>query len=196
MNIVQHIKMFDLIAPIYGWFFQYQVKNYRRIVSKNQVFFLDAKKVLDLGCGTGALCSVLAEQGLSVTGLDGSPKMIRLAKRLNQGNTAAFKVGNALSLDTTELSYDIVVASYVLHGLPQEQRMQLYRKMKSLATRRVIIMDYNQKRGLLTSLIEWIERGDYFDFIRSAETEMRQIFPSVEVIQTGKRAAWYICNLD
>ena len=68
--------------------------------------------------------------------------------------------------------------------------------MKRLAIHRVIIMDYNQRRGLLTSLIERLEGGDYFNFIRTAETEMRQVFPSVQILQTGKRAAWYICECN
>lgn len=37
-------------------------------------------RVLDLCCGTGQIAAVLAERGLRVTGLDGSPEMLRHAK--------------------------------------------------------------------------------------------------------------------
>lgn len=193
MNIEAHIRIFDGIAPIYGLFFAYQVRMYRRNLAANPVCYVGGPcSVLDIGCGTGALASVLAEKGHDVTGLDGSVRMIEVARRLNQHLRIRFIVGNAL--EPVEGRFDVVVASYVLHGLPQTARLELYETMKRLAIKRVIIMDYNQRRGILTSLIEWLERGDYFNFIRTAESEMRQIFPSVTVIQTGKRAAWYVCE--
>ena len=212
MDIKRHIKIFDLIAPIYSLFFSYQVKNYRRIVANNPSLFMDgASQILDIGCGTGALAYVLSELGHEVTGIDGSKRMIAQARRLNHGNTSNFLVGNALSLSLNESDtsdshderrkqsfylqkYDIVVASYVLHGLQKNQRQKLYINMKYLVRKRIIIMDYNQRRSILTSIIEWLEHGDYFNFIKNAETEMQQSFPSVQIIQTGKRAAWYVCD--
>jgi hypothetical protein len=53
----------------------------------------------------------------------------------------------------------------------------------------------------LTSLIEWLERGDYFRFILVAQKEMKNCvqdmklcFSSVRVIDVDKRAAWYVCT--
>ena len=170
MEISQHIRLFDQIAPIYGWFFPYQARHYRRIISANPSFFTGgACRILDIGCGTGALAYALSESGHQVTGIDGSERMLAVASRLNRGNTAQFRIGNALNLSRSisitansldpdgELpfssqQYDMVVASYVLHGLQKDQRQQLYTAMKHLALKYVIIMDYNQRRGLLTKL--------------------------------------------
>jgi len=195
MSIEAHIRLFDGIASIYGLFYGYQLRMYRRTLAANPVCFGGAScSVLDIGCGTGALASALSEKGFDVTGLDGSARMINVARRLNRHTKARFMIGNAL--EPIEGHYDVVVASYVLHGLPQPERLLLYQTMKRLAIHRVIIMDYNQRRGLLTSLIERLEGGDYFNFILTAETEMRQVFPSVQILQTGKRAAWYICECN
>ena len=196
MKSKDKFSLFDLIAPVYGWFFSYQVRNYQRVTTENAAFFADCGcQILDIGCGTGALACALAGQGHQVTGLDGSERMIAQARRLNQNNTAQFLVGDAMALPPlSPARFDIVVASYVLHGLQKGQRQELYAVMKGLAIKRVIIMDYNNRRSLLTSLIEWLEHGDYFNFIQLAESEMRQNFPNVRVIQTGKRAAWYICE--
>lgn len=214
MDVGRHIQIFDLIAPVYSWFFTLQVRNYRRIIANNPSFFKDCDcQILDIGCGTGALAYVLSESGHAVTGLDGSAKMIAKAIRLNKGGKAQFQVGNALELlqnksvkinahnlagdePITGQQYDIVVASYVLHGLQKDQRQKLYDTMKQLALKRVIIMDYNQRRSILTSAIEWLEHGDYFNFIKLAEAEMKQIFPNVQIVQTGKRQAWYVCECD
>ena len=208
MDIEKHFHVFDMIAPIYGWFFSYQVRTFRRILAANSICFREKNcRILDIGCGTGALVSVLAELGHDVTGVDGSARMVSVARRMNQGNTVKFQTGNALTLfnhhsdadcnhDQLEKPYDIVVASYVLHGLQKEQRLELYSAMKRLAKKRIIIMDYNQRRGILTSFVEWLERGDYFNFIQLAEAEMQESFPHVHVIQTGKRAAWYVCECD
>jgi SAM-dependent methyltransferase len=92
--------------------------------------------------------------------------------------------------------FDLVVSSYVLHGLTREQRLKLYAIMKNLAGKRVVIMDYNQRRGWLTSFVEWLEGGDYEGFILAIHQEMKENFSQVHSIQTGKRAAWYICECD
>jgi 2-polyprenyl-3-methyl-5-hydroxy-6-metoxy-1,4-benzoquinol methylase len=199
-----HIRTFEFIAPIYGLFFQRQVRNYRRVIRQNATYFTDGQyRILDIGCGTGALAFVLSEFGQNVTGVDGSPRMIKLAKRFNRKNQTTFQVRDVLDLydPANDLSayvrhYDLVVASYVLHGLQKEQRMALYGAMKLMAAKRVVIMDYNQKPGILVSVIEWLERGDYFNFIKSIETEMKNSFSQVHTIQTGKRSAWYICECD
>lgn len=202
MRLASHIRLFDLIAPLYGLFFQLQVRNYRRIIQNNLSIVKDGQyRILDIGCGTGALAFVLSEMGQSVTGIDGSARMIKKAKWLNRNNQVIFQVGDALGLpdlgsplaDSSQ-NYDLVVASYVLHGLHQEQRLALYGTMKRLAVKRVVIMDYNQKRALLTSLVEWLEGGDYFNFIKSVEAEMKAVFPSVHIVQTGKRGAWYVAG--
>jgi ubiquinone/menaquinone biosynthesis C-methylase UbiE len=204
MRLASHIKVFDLIAPIYGLFFRRQVRNYSQVIRNNASCFTDGQyRILDLGCGTGALAFVLSGMGQTVIGVDGSPRMIKLAKRFNRMNQATFQVGNALNLfdPANDLSayvhhYDLVVASYVLHGLQKEQRMALYGAIRLMATKRVVIMDYNQKPGILVSLIEWLERGDYFNFVKSIEAEMAESFSEVHTIQTGKRSAWYICECD
>ncbi len=193
LEVDQHIRIFDRIAPVYALFFKIQVRNFRRVLDTHPVC-LEVKpcSILDIGCGTGALACVLGERGNEVLGLDGSARMIEIARRLNRHPNVRFAVGNAL--DPLEGRHDIVVASHVLHGLPKSERFRLYQAMRNLATKRVIIMDYNHKRSLLTSAIEWLEHGDYFNFIQTAEHEMREVFKTVRVVQTGKQAAWYICE--
>ncbi len=63
-----------------------------------------------------------------------------------------------------------------------------------LAKEKVTFHDYNENRALLTTIIEWLERGDYFNFIKIGKKEMKEHFKNVKVIDVYKRAAWYILD--
>jgi hypothetical protein len=72
----------------------------------------------------------------------------------------------------------------------------LYKEAKRLTKKQVVFHDYNQKdRFILSpiSIIEYLEGGDYFSFKKNAVREMKQIFTSVEVINTGVWNSWYRC---
>lgn len=66
--------------------------------------------------------------------------------------------------------------------------------MKRLAKSLIIIYDYNQRRSLIINIAEWMEQGDYFNFIKVAETEMGEIFTEVKTITAGNHSTWYICK--
>ena len=74
--------LFDLISPIYGLFFDHQVRYYSKILDriKEEVDITQHKRILDLGCGTGALCYVLQDLGIEVVGVDTSSGMLKQAK--------------------------------------------------------------------------------------------------------------------
>ena len=195
--------LFNSIAPIYGLFYHRQKKQFSRVIEGvNQELDLQKfKTVLDVGCGTGALCAVLHEKGLAVTGIDPAENMLRIAREKPENRTVRFARANVLEgLPFEDKSFDIAIASYVAHGMKQEDRKRMYAEMSRVARHRVIIYDYNENRSLLTSAVEWLERGDYFNFIRNAETEMedcmtelRECFSAVKVVTVDVRAAWYIC---
>lgn len=196
--------LFNLIAPIYGLFYDRQKSRYATVIdSVSEVLDLTSyDTVLDIGCGTGALCSVLKEKGLAVTGIDPADKMLRIAKRQPENKAITFIQANVLeSLPFENKTFDISIASYVAHGLQKNERKKMYAEMSRVSKSKVIIYDYNQKRGLLTSIIEWLEHGDYFRFIKVAKEEMEQCvfemdecFSEVKVVDVDVKAAWYICT--
>ena len=196
--------LFNTIAPIYALFYESQKNRYRSVIEKvsDQIDLSTFDSVLDVGCGTGALCSVLHQKGLTVTGIDPADKMLRIAKRQAENKAVTFLQANVLDqLPFENQSFDISIASYVAHGLQKNERKQMYAEMSRVSKSKVIIYDYNQNRALLTSIIEWLERGDYFRFIKDAENEMRhcvsemkECFSEVEVVNVDSRASWYICT--
>lgn len=195
-------RLFNTIAPIYGLFYDRQKSRYRSVIDQSSegLDLASFDTVLDVGCGTGALCSVLHGKGLAVTGIEPAQKMLNIAQKQPENRNITFVRADVLDkLPFADKSFDISIASYVAHGLQKNERKQMYAEMSRVTRHKVIIYDYNQTRGLLTTLVEWLERGDYFHFIKQAKDEMEQCvsemtecFSEVKVIDVDAKAAWYI----
>lgn len=75
---------------------------------------VSGKRILDLGCGEGGYCRVLKKRGADVTGIDGSEKLINIAKARSD-SSIKFLVRNANNLDgIVENGFEIVVAAMSL----------------------------------------------------------------------------------
>ncbi len=85
---------------------------------------VSGKRLLDVGCGDGALSVQLARAGASVTGLDNEPHMLDAAvRRANEAGTrVAFIDGSAQALPLDDCSFDTVVAITVLCFLEEPER--------------------------------------------------------------------------
>ncbi|MEU2895711.1 class I SAM-dependent methyltransferase [Streptomyces sp. NPDC001273] len=78
--------------------------------------------VLDLGCGTGSLSLLAAEQGHRITGVDRSPAMVALAREKLAGRDAVFLTGDASAPPVGGERYDTVLVRHVLWTLPEPER--------------------------------------------------------------------------
>ncbi|MFJ4526442.1 class I SAM-dependent methyltransferase [Streptomyces sp. NPDC088810] len=74
--------------------------------------------VLDLGCGTGSLSLLAAEQGHRVTGVDRSPAMVERARTKLAGRTAQILCGDAAAPPVAPQRFDVVLVRHVLWALP------------------------------------------------------------------------------
>ena len=76
--------------------------------------------VADLGCGTGSLSVLLAEQGYVVRGVDASPVMLALAAAKAEAADVAVEwtLGDASSPPLEDGSADVVLCRHVLWALP------------------------------------------------------------------------------
>jgi ubiquinone/menaquinone biosynthesis C-methylase UbiE len=95
-------------------FYDYLTQSTRKILGDGK-----QKKMLEAGCGTGAIGKRLMKRfkGLKITGVDVSPKMVRLANDGTRGYRAI--EGN---LENEKLlakaSFDVVFCGYILHHFP------------------------------------------------------------------------------
>lgn len=89
-------------------------------------------RVLDLGCGTGAITQTLKEKFIDaqVTCLDLAENMIEMAKiKLDEYKDIKYVIGDFYSFEFTE-KYDVIVSSLALHHLvTNEDKIEFYKKI-------------------------------------------------------------------
>ena len=118
-------KWFDKQAPIYDETNTILYSKYGKKSCKNIYDFLKGKeyqKLLDIGCGTGYLISMLSKDyNAEYIGLDLSPEMINQAIRKNIKN-ARFIEGRSDELPFEDNTFDIVTCSQSFHHYPETDK--------------------------------------------------------------------------
>ena len=90
------------------------------------------EKILDVGCGTGALTLALDDAGYRVSGMDISETMLDRLRPKLAGRTIDLHVGNAFDLPFTDESFDAIASRWVLPHFPDWPRivMEAARKLR------------------------------------------------------------------
>ncbi|MBY5854359.1 class I SAM-dependent methyltransferase [Rhizobium ruizarguesonis] len=78
--------------------------------------------VLDAGCGGGAHAAALLERGAVVTGIDASAGMLEIAQRRLERRARLLSADLNEPLPFTDKAFDLILASLVLHYLPDWSR--------------------------------------------------------------------------
>ncbi len=89
--------------------------------------------ILDLGCGTGTLLTLVRERypTADLVGLDADAEMLsRASDRLNTG--ARLVQGDATEPELPEGSFDRVISSLMFHHLTRDQKLRALRAVRAL----------------------------------------------------------------
>jgi SAM-dependent methyltransferase len=79
-------------------------------------------RVLDVGCGVGALSLEMARAGHDVTAVDPDPSAVELAERSardDRPGRLAYHEGDVATWGTDEAGFDVIVTSRALHHVPE-----------------------------------------------------------------------------
>lgn len=186
---VRHRRIFNLIAPVYSLLDGFVKKNFKKAIHavKRSVELKD-KSILDIGTGTGAWASLFLENGAkNVHGLDFAENMIRVANK-RYSDFIRFSLADAENLNEFENeSFDIVTASFVLHGVNEKKRIRILSEMKRLSKDLVIVHDYYGHTARFTRFLERLEKSDYIHFKNNFCNELSDVFPYVgrEILSNG-----------
>jgi SAM-dependent methyltransferase len=153
----------------------------------------------DLGCGPGHVTRYLHERGVSVLGIDLSPRMVELARKLNPGIT--FEQGNMAALTVEDEAWVGIVAFNSIIHFPRLQVVPVLREFhRVLRPNGVLLLSFHAGQEV-RHVEEWwgkpvslegvyFEREEMEGYLREADFAIEvsmQRAPYVEVeVQTQR----------
>jgi ubiquinone/menaquinone biosynthesis C-methylase UbiE len=94
------------------------------------------QQVLEVGCGTGALTTVIKRlhPNVEVVGLDPDPKALSRARRkaAGAGLSIRFDQGFGGALPYPEASFDRVLSAFMFHHLPADEKAKMLREVRRI----------------------------------------------------------------
>lgn len=113
------------------------------------------RRILDIGCGTGTLALRLAaaDPHLQIVGLDGDEQVLARARQKTSGlgQHVSFSAGLAAQLPAPDASFDVAIASLLLHHLAPADKLRALREARRVLAPggRLVIADWGRPHDLL-----------------------------------------------
>ena len=143
----------------------------------------DGGKILDVGCGSGALAIAVAKRNpnAEIIGIDRWGKeyasynrqLCERNARAEKVNNIRFQQGNAVKLDFADETFDAVTSNYVYHNIPGDRQAYL------LETLRVL------KKGGAFALHDIFSKSKYGDMQAFVKKLKAMGYEEVELIDTA-----------
>lgn len=125
---------FRWLTPIYDPLLKWGMREEtfkRRLIEHAGV--QPGQQVLDLGCGTGTLTLMLKRSApeAQITGLDGDPQVLAIARSKSEQSHLGIKwdEGRASELPYPDNSFVVVVSSLMVHHLSAAEKIQAFREV-------------------------------------------------------------------
>ena len=171
-----------------------------RLMNYHQ-FFVDnvnpEDRVLDIGCGNGALTFEIAKKARKVVGIDLDKKYIKIAKKKYWAPNIKYLVGDATK-DLPNQKFDVIILSNVLEHI--ENRIEFLQKIKNLAPKILIrvpminrdwITLYKKELG-----VEWrLDKTHYIEYtLESFKEELKKAGLNLEKYSIQFGEIWAVAS--
>jgi SAM-dependent methyltransferase len=138
--------------------------------------------VVDFGCGPGTMLAYLGNAG-GYLGVDDNSRYIEFCLR-RYGTTREFQLADiAPAVPALTARFDIAMAVGVLHHLPDEAAVRLFRNALAALRPggRLVTLDgaYRKGQPFLARLLNRMDRGDFVRTDAAYEALARSVFPEV-----------------
>lgn len=92
---------------------------------------VNGNRALDFGCGTGRSTRLLRNLGFSVTGMDVSENMVRIARA--RDSSGDYRLVPDDNFDETELgTFDLILSAFTFDNIPGPQKKRIFRDLRKL----------------------------------------------------------------
>ena len=185
--------IFNFIAPLYGKMDNVIQEGYAKICDKlYKQIPLENYSILDIGTGTGGWLSSISKYSKKESlGIDFSEKMILQAQK-NHPELKFIKLDAENMAQIKDNSFDIITASFVLHGMKAKERSVVLKEMKRIGRKYVMIHDFRNQTAPFVKVLEFLERSDYKRFKINFENEMKDHFDDIDILECENGNAIYI----
>ena len=143
-------RFYDLICVLGGLGTGFK----RRIVGLAKLTPED--RVLDVGCGTGVLTRLAAQQAAEAVGIDAAPEMIDVAraKAARQGLRVDFRAALIEDIPFPDAHFDVAFSTLMIHHLPPEVKHTGLREVLRVLKPggRLLVADFDRE-GQLSGLL-------------------------------------------
>jgi cyclopropane fatty-acyl-phospholipid synthase-like methyltransferase/glycerol-3-phosphate cytidylyltransferase-like family protein len=152
---------------------------------------LEAKSLIDLGCGDGRHLVEIANSFERITGVDFAPELIALAQRklnaISSRTHLEFHAADIVEFNTTE-QFDLILLSGLTPCLDDDQLERLLEKTAKLA--------HPQSRLLIRTSISLDKRIDLINYFSK---ELGTLYTAYyrtksEIIEDARHAGWTLCE--
>jgi SAM-dependent methyltransferase len=197
-GILSNPRLYDLFQDIAG------ARKFREMYVAEYIRPVGFERVLDIGCGTGAILELLPDS-IDYVGFDASAEYINAAQ-CRFGNRARFFCEYLNDIRLNELGeFDVVLANGVIHHLKDDEVTNLCRISAEalMPSGRMITHDpcYSPKQSRVAHYIVGLDRGQnvrngeayaalLHPFFRDVQLDIRDDmlnFPYTHAIMVGKK---------
>ena len=102
---------------------------------------IDARTILDIGCGTGMLTASFARAGRTVVGIDPSPNRLAYATKRANGRSVRWILGDSRDIPAEPFDYAVMTGNVAQHIVDSEWERTLTEISEALRDRGVLAFE-------------------------------------------------------